>query len=208
MSNHFTGLSLGPPLGDQRLDHCDLYAFQSPTDPARTVIILNGNPRADALHPDAIYRLNIDNDSDCLTDIAFSYVFSKPEGEKQTVSVFVAEARKPAQPKSSERRSSPTPKPPSAATRISSDPGPSRSSPERAATPSFLTSTGSRTSSTRRAAEISPLRTSEANRLGPASTRIRRPMCSRRRSRCRRASSAPIRQFASGADAACGRTAN
>lgn len=90
MSNHFTGLSLGPPLGDQRLDLCDLYAFQSPTDPARTVIILNGNPRADALHPDAIYRLNIDNDGDCLTDIAFSYVFSKPEGEKQTVSVFVA----------------------------------------------------------------------------------------------------------------------
>ena len=90
MSNHFTGLSLGPPLGDQRLDLCDLYAFQSPTDPARTVIILNANPRADALHPDAIYRLNIDNDGDCLTDIAFSYVFSKPEGEKQTVSVFVA----------------------------------------------------------------------------------------------------------------------
>jgi hypothetical protein len=28
MSNHFTGLSPGPPLGDQRLDLCDLYAFQ------------------------------------------------------------------------------------------------------------------------------------------------------------------------------------
>ena len=49
MSNHFTGLSLGPPLGDQRLDLCDLYAFQSPTDPARTVLILNANPLADAL---------------------------------------------------------------------------------------------------------------------------------------------------------------
>jgi Domain of unknown function (DUF4331) len=90
MSNHFTGLSLGPPLGDQRLDLCDLYAFQSPTDPARTAIILNANPRADALHPDAIYRLNIDNDGDLLTDIAISYVFSKPDGDKQTVSVFVA----------------------------------------------------------------------------------------------------------------------
>ena len=90
MSNHFTGLSLGPPLGDQRLDLCDLYAFQSPADPTRTAIILNANPRADALHPDAIYRLNIDNDGDLLTDIAISYVFSKPEGDKQTVSVFVA----------------------------------------------------------------------------------------------------------------------
>ena len=90
MSNHFTGLSLGPPLGDQRLDLCDLYAFQSPTDPTRTAIILNANPRADALHPDAIYRLNIDNDGDLHTDIAISYVFSKPDGDKQTVSVFVA----------------------------------------------------------------------------------------------------------------------
>jgi hypothetical protein len=90
MSNHFTGLSLGPPLGDQRLDLCDLYAFQSPTDPTRTAIILNANPRADALHPDAIYRLNIDNDGDLLTDVAISYVFSKPDGDKQTVSVFVA----------------------------------------------------------------------------------------------------------------------
>ncbi len=90
MSNHFTGLSLGPPLGDQRLDLCDLYAFQSPTDASRTVIILNANPSADALHPDAIYRLNIDNDEDCLTDIAISYVFAPPQNGMQTVNVFVA----------------------------------------------------------------------------------------------------------------------
>ena len=90
MSNHFTGLSLGPPIGDQRLDLCDLYAFQSPADEDRTVIILNANPNADALHPGAIYRLNIDNDGDFLTDIAFSYVFSKPQNERQTVNVFMA----------------------------------------------------------------------------------------------------------------------
>src|SRR6266540_1026317 len=82
MSNHFTGLSLGPPLGDQRLDLCDLYAFQSPADRSRTVIILNANPNADALHPDAIYRLNIDNDGDLLTDVALSYVFSKRQDGK------------------------------------------------------------------------------------------------------------------------------
>ena len=45
---------------------------------------------ADALHPDAIYRLAIDNDGDYLNDIAFSYVFSQPQNGKQTVSVFVA----------------------------------------------------------------------------------------------------------------------
>ena len=90
MSNHFTGLSLGPPLGDQRLDLCDLYAFQSPGDRNRTAVILNANPNADALHPDAIYRVNIDTDGDYLTDIAFSYTFSKPENGRQTFSVHMA----------------------------------------------------------------------------------------------------------------------
>jgi Domain of unknown function (DUF4331) len=90
MSNHFTGLSLGPPLGDQRLDLCDLYAFQSPTDPARTVLILNANPNADALYPDAIYRLAIDNDGDYLNDIAITYIFGPPANGRQTFDVFVA----------------------------------------------------------------------------------------------------------------------
>src|SRR5947208_9920218 len=98
MSNHFTGLSLGPPLGDQRLDLCDLYAFQSPVANGRTVIILNANPNADALHPDAIYRVNIDIDGDYLTDIAFTYVFSKPENGKQTVSVFMAKGEESRSP--------------------------------------------------------------------------------------------------------------
>lgn len=89
MSNHFTGLSLGPPMGDQRLDLCDLYAFQAPADPTRSVIILNANPNADALHPEAIYRVNIDNDGDYLTDLAFSCVFSRPEDGRQKVNVFM-----------------------------------------------------------------------------------------------------------------------
>lgn len=90
MSNHFTGLSLGPPLGDQRLDLCDLYAFQSPADPARTVLILNANPNADALHPDAIYRLAVDNDGDFLNDLGITYVFAPPEGGRQTFDAYIA----------------------------------------------------------------------------------------------------------------------
>ena len=98
MSNHASGLSLGPPTGDQRLDLCDLYAFQQPNDLTRTVIILNANPDADALNPQAIYRVNIDNDGDYLNDLAFSYVFSEPQNGKQTVDVFMAkgaESRSP-----------------------------------------------------------------------------------------------------------------
>ena len=93
VSNHFTGLSLGPPLGDQRLDLCDLYAFPSPANPDNTVLILNANPNADALHPDAVYRLAIDNDGDLRNDIGFSFVFSPPRAGRQTVDVFLATDR-------------------------------------------------------------------------------------------------------------------
>ncbi|SRR5579871_1028959 len=100
MSNHFTGLKLGPPAGDQRLDLTDLYAFQAPADPNRTVLILNCNTFAEAadFHPDAIYRINIDNDGDLLTDVAISFVFAKSQGGRQTGSVYLAvgaEARSP-----------------------------------------------------------------------------------------------------------------
>lgn len=90
MSNHFTGLSLGPPLDDQRLDLCDLYAFPSPADPTHTVFILTANPEAGPLHPDAVYRLNIDNNGDLRTDIAFSFVYSPPLDGSQTVDVYLA----------------------------------------------------------------------------------------------------------------------
>jgi hypothetical protein len=91
MSNHFTGLSLGPPLCDQRLDLCGLYAFGVPGSPDRTVLILNANPNADALHPDAVYRLSVDSDGDYLSDVAFSWIFSEPDADgSQTFSVFKA----------------------------------------------------------------------------------------------------------------------
>lgn len=62
------------------------------------MIILNANPVADALHSDAIYRLNIDNDGDYLTDIAFSYVFSQPKDGKQTVNVCLAKGEESRSP--------------------------------------------------------------------------------------------------------------
>ena len=57
----------------------EMATIASHVDKSRTLIILNANPNADALHPDAIYRLNIDNDGDYLTDVAFSCVFAKPQ---------------------------------------------------------------------------------------------------------------------------------
>ena len=179
MSNHFTGLSLGAPLGDQRLDLCDLYAFQSLADKNRTVIILNANPNADALDPDAIYRVNIDTDGDYLTDIAFSYVFSKPQNGRQTVNVFMAKGAESRSPEAVGSRSPPTPRCRSAPSRISSNRAPTLFSPAAGATRSFSTSTESRICLTPEANGTSPSLISAASRHGPAWTRIRERTCFR-----------------------------
>ncbi|MBB2993250.1 hypothetical protein FHR72_004758 [Mycolicibacterium iranicum] len=90
MSIDFTGLRRGAPLGDPRLDLCDLYVFPSPVDPARTALILTANPNADAMHPDAVYRISIDNDGDLRNDIAFNFVFTEPVNGRQKVDVRLA----------------------------------------------------------------------------------------------------------------------
>jgi hypothetical protein len=100
MSNHFTGLKLGPPEGDARLDLTDLYVFPAPADPTRTVLILNANTFAMApeFHPDAVYRINVDNDGDAETDLAISIVFSEPDDGRQQATVSLArgeQARSP-----------------------------------------------------------------------------------------------------------------
>ena len=84
------GLSPGAPLGDPRLDLCDLYAFQSPTDPERTALILTANPGGGPLHPGAVYRLAIDHSGDLRNDIAFSFVFSAAVDGAQTADVYLA----------------------------------------------------------------------------------------------------------------------
>src|SRR5690349_8897750 len=73
-SRRVGGRRLSPVKWVQRLNLCDLSAIQSPTDPSRTVIVLNACD--DALHPNAIYRLKIENDRDLRT--ALSCTFSKP----------------------------------------------------------------------------------------------------------------------------------
>lgn len=90
MSTDFTGLRRGAPLGDPRLDLCDLYVFQSPKDPTRTALILTANPDAGPLHPSAVYRIAIDNDGDLRNDIAFNFVYSEPVDGRQKVDVCLA----------------------------------------------------------------------------------------------------------------------
>jgi Domain of unknown function (DUF4331) len=92
MSNHFSAAMLKFPGDDARLDLTDLFVFESPQSPGTTVLIIDVNPfmtGAD-LHPDAVYRINIDNDGDAQADVAFSFVYSESEGGTQTATVHHA----------------------------------------------------------------------------------------------------------------------
>src|SRR2546429_4633386 len=100
MANHFSAAMLKFPGDDPRLDLTDLFVFASPESPGKTVLILDVNPfmtGAD-FHPDAVYRINVDNDGDTQADAAFSFVFSEPNGGTQTGTVHYAtgsQAREP-----------------------------------------------------------------------------------------------------------------
>jgi len=134
-------------LGDQRLDLCRSYAFQSPTDPSRTVIILNAIQMLTRSIPTP-FTGSTRQRGDLLTDTALSYVFSKPQNGKQTFNVLLA---KGAESRSAEAIGTKIvadaevsfgPKP------TSSRRATTRSSPAVAATPSSSISTASRICST------------------------------------------------------------
>ncbi|HEX3611257.1 MAG TPA: DUF4331 family protein [Sporichthyaceae bacterium] len=100
MSNHFSAANLKFPEDDARLDLTDLFVFPAPDDPDRTVLILDANPfmTGSEFHPDAVYRIHIDNDADVQADVAFSFVFSEPQGGRQTATAYYAtgsQAREP-----------------------------------------------------------------------------------------------------------------
>jgi hypothetical protein len=88
------------PGDDARLDAADLYVFRSPQSADKTVMIFDVNPfmtGAD-FHPDAVYRINIDNNSDFQSEVAFSFVYSESTGGVQTGTVYYAtgsQARNP-----------------------------------------------------------------------------------------------------------------
>jgi len=85
---------IGPPNGDARTDITDIYAFQKPGDPTRSILIMNVNPLAPALatafNPNAVYELNIDTNSDAKPDRALRVRFSNVEGGMQTATVHLA----------------------------------------------------------------------------------------------------------------------
>jgi len=111
MSNHFSAANLEFPGDDTRLDITDVFAFKSPGDPGKTVLIVDSNPTVRPpvelpatiitsrdFHPAAVYRINVDNDGDAQADVAFTFTFSEFEDGGQTGKAYCAtgaEAREP-----------------------------------------------------------------------------------------------------------------
>jgi hypothetical protein len=93
MSHHLSGPRLHSPADDARLDLTGVFAF-SAAGGYRTVLIMNVNPdfgaMADAFHPQAVYRVNVDTDGDHRADVAFSVVFSEPADGVQSCTVYRA----------------------------------------------------------------------------------------------------------------------
>lgn len=100
MSNHFSAAMLKFPGEDPRLDLTDLYMFASPENAGKTVLILDVDPfmTGPDFNPDAVYRINVDNDGDTQADAAFSFVYAPSNGGSQTGTVYYAtgsDARQP-----------------------------------------------------------------------------------------------------------------
>src|SRR5215217_8642217 len=97
MSHHYSGADFGFPLGDARLDFCDLYAFPKPGDADRSILIMDVHPSkaldpagpttAEPFSPEAIYELSIDTDGDLVADIGYRFRFSPSENGAQTATV-------------------------------------------------------------------------------------------------------------------------
>jgi hypothetical protein len=93
MSHHYSGVNLGFPHGDARLNFTDLFAFPKPGDASKSILIMNAHPSASLQPPgpttaipfatDALYEVMIDTDGDAVADIAYSVRFSSADGGKQ-----------------------------------------------------------------------------------------------------------------------------
>ena len=77
---------------DGRLDITDIYAFQSPANPANTVLIVNVDPVAGVLspttfRPSASYDFKIDTNGDAKEDITYKVTFGEVSKGKQSVTL-------------------------------------------------------------------------------------------------------------------------
>ena len=96
MSHHYSGADFGFPLGDARLDFCDLYAFPKPEDSSRSILIMDVHPSKalpegtttdEPFSPEAVYELSIDTDGDLVADVGYRFAFSPSADGGQSATV-------------------------------------------------------------------------------------------------------------------------
>src|SRR5215211_4200497 len=84
-ADHLDAPGLTPPGGDTRLDLTDVYAFQSPSNPNNTVLIMGVNPLEGVLNdgtfrPGAYYEFKVDSNADAKEDLTYRVTFGAPNG--------------------------------------------------------------------------------------------------------------------------------
>jgi hypothetical protein len=97
VAHHVSGLGISPTSMDPRSHVTDLYAFQTPGDASKTILVMNINPTSpiteDAVDHESVYEFGVDTDADAVIDIAFRVRFSPVAADAQTASVQLAAGR-------------------------------------------------------------------------------------------------------------------
>lgn len=80
-------------MGNGDSDINDIYAFQSPSNPDNTVLIMTVNPFAGVLSGETFdenvsYDFSIDNDGDAIADVTYSTSFGAPSGSTQSLTTL------------------------------------------------------------------------------------------------------------------------
>jgi uncharacterized protein DUF4331 len=87
MADHLDAPGLTAPAMDTRVDITDHYAFQKPTDPSRSILILNVNPLAPThaaeFRSDAVYETLVDTNADAAPELVFQYTFTARDAKGQ-----------------------------------------------------------------------------------------------------------------------------
>jgi hypothetical protein len=85
------------PNLDPRTDITDIYVFQKPGDPSKSVLVLDVNPEAPAhancFDPQACYELKIDTNADFEAEVAFHVLFSPLDEGRQAATLYLAKGR-------------------------------------------------------------------------------------------------------------------
>jgi putative Ca2+/H+ antiporter (TMEM165/GDT1 family) len=81
-------------IPDPQTNITDMYVFQKPGDPTKSILVLNVYPdaprQATTLNPQASYELKIDTNGDAQADIAFHILFAPVGDRQQTATVYHA----------------------------------------------------------------------------------------------------------------------